>query len=64
MARERVRFGVELERKIEGEFAEIAQNIERRPKVDFHRVLINRVVRLWKEQPQKLEELGLIRRGY
>jgi hypothetical protein len=64
MARETVRFGVDLERKVEGEFADIAEQVERRPKVDFHRVLINRVVRLWKEQPQKLEDIGLIRRGY
>lgn len=64
MARDRVRFGVDLDRKVDGEFAEIAVTIERRPKIDLHRVLINRVVRLWKEKPEALEQLGIIRRGY
>jgi len=59
-----VRFGVNLDRKVDGEFAEIAENVERRPKCDLHRVLINRICRLWKEQPEVLEQLGLIRRGY
>jgi hypothetical protein len=64
MAREMIRFGVNLDRKVDGEFSEIAETVEHRPKVDLHRVLINRIVRLWKEQPEALEQLGLIRRGY
>lgn len=64
MVKDRVRFGVDLDRKTDGEFAEIASSVEGRPKIDLHRVLIKRVVRLWKEQPEKLEQLGIIRRGF
>lgn len=65
MASEMVRFSVTLERKTEGAFAEIGRSIERRKsKADFHRILINRIVRLWEEKPQECEQFGLIRRGY
>jgi hypothetical protein len=64
MARETVRFGVQLERQTEGAFAEIGRTIEGRKKTDFHRVVVNRLVRLWSEQPKELERLGIIRRVY
>lgn len=64
MARETVRFGVQLERKTEGAFAEIGKTVEGRKKTDFHRVVINRLVRLWEEKPDEVEKLGLIRRVY
>lgn len=64
MARETVRFGVELEREIEGKFARLGRTVEGRRKTEFHRVIVNRVVRLWDEKPHELERLGLIRRVY
>jgi hypothetical protein len=64
MARETVRFGVELERETEGAFANIGRTIEGRTKTDFHRVIVRRLVKLWNEKPKELEQLGIIRRSF
>jgi len=64
MARETVRFGVELDRESEGAFANIGRTIEGRKKTDFHRVVVRRIVKLWNEKPKELEQLGIIRRSF
>jgi hypothetical protein len=59
MARERIRFGVDLDRKTDGDFQEIAR-VEQRSKRNMHAVLVQRIVRLWKDNPGALRQLGLI----
>jgi mevalonate pyrophosphate decarboxylase len=59
MARERIRFGVDLDRKTDGDFQEIAR-AEQRSKRNMHAVLIQRIVRLWKENPEQLRQLRLV----
>lgn len=60
MARERVRFGIDLDRETDAEVKKLA-TLERTSKRDFHRRLCRRVVRLWKEQPDQLRTLKLVR---
>lgn len=59
MARERVKFGVDLDRETDAEIKKLAQ-FERRSKRNFHAVLMTRVSRMWKETPERLLELKLI----
>lgn len=59
MARERVKFGVDLDRETDVEIKKLADQ-EHRSKRNFHSVLMSRVVRLWKENPERLRELRLI----
>lgn len=63
MERDRIKFGVNLDRKLDGQFQEIA-DFEDRPKVAMHRVLVRRVVQIWNEKPERLIELGLIQRSH
>ena len=60
MSRDRVRFGVDVARETDMEVKKLAC-LEGRSKRNFHGVLLGRLVRLWKEQPERLRELGLIR---
>jgi hypothetical protein len=59
MIRERVRFGVDLDRETDAEIRKLAV-MEERSKRNFHSVLLARVVRVWKATPEKLRELKLI----
>lgn len=54
-----VRFGVTIDRDTDVRFAALA-GLERRTKRNMHEVLLRRVIRLWKEQPDACEELRLI----
>jgi len=63
MAYESVRFGVELDRKTDARFKEIA-SVERRSKRSMHALMMLRIVKLWEEKPQVLEELGLVKRAH
>lgn len=63
MANERIKFGVDLDRKTDGDFKEIAE-VENRSKRNMHAVLIRRVTKAWKENPKRLEEIGLIQRAF
>jgi hypothetical protein len=60
MTREQVIFGVALDRKTDSAIKELAAT-ERRSKRNFHAVLMGRVARLWREQPDELRRLKLIR---
>ncbi len=60
MPRERVIFGVELDRETDAAIQKLAA-MERRSKRNFHSVLMGRVARLWKESPEELRKLHLIR---
>ena len=60
MKLDRVRFGVDVARETDMEVRKLAC-LEGRSKRNFHSVLLNRLVRLWKEKPDELRELGLIR---
>lgn len=57
--RERVRFGIDLDREIDSEIKKLAR-LEQRSKRNMHAVLLTRLIRLWKETPDRLKELGLI----
>jgi hypothetical protein len=59
MARERVRFGVDVDRELDAEIKKLAQR-ERRSKRNFHACVLSRIVRLWKENPDQLLALKLI----
>lgn len=59
MVRQRVKFGVDLDRETDAEIQKLAQ-LEQRSKRNFHAVLMTRVSRLWKEKPDLLRELKLI----
>lgn len=63
MASEVVRFGVELDRKTDGRFKEIAI-VERRSKRNMHAVMTQRIVKLWEQKPEALEQLGIVRRAH
>lgn len=54
-----VRFGVTIDRDTDVRFAELA-GLERRTKRNMHEVMLRRVVRLWKENPEECQRLQLI----
>jgi len=60
MTRDRIRFGVELDRESDAAIQKLA-SVERRSKRNFHSVLMHRIARLWKEQPDELRRLKLVR---
>lgn len=60
MAQERVIFGVALDRETDSSIQKLAV-LERRSKRNFHAVLMGRVARIWKENPDELRRLKLIR---
>ncbi len=60
MKNERVIFGVDLDRETDSAIQKLAA-MERRSKRNFHSVLMGRVARLWKERPEELRKLQLIR---
>lgn len=57
---ERVRFGVELDRETDAGMRKLAEN-ESRSKRNFHATLCKRLIRIWKDSPDTLRQLGLIR---
>lgn len=59
MARERVRFGVDLDRETDAAIQKLA-TLEQRSKRNFHAVVMARLVRVWKENPDRVRELKLI----
>lgn len=61
MARNTVRFGIEIPRETDVAVGNLA-HVEGRPsKANMHIVLLNRIARLWKESPDKAIELGLVK---
>ena len=60
MTREQVIFGVALTRETDSAIKKLAA-MERRSKRNFHAVLCGRVARLWRERPDDLRKLGIIR---
>lgn len=60
MARERVRFGVDLDRETDATIRKIAES-EERSKRNMHAVLMRRIARLWQEKPEALRQLELVR---
>jgi hypothetical protein len=59
MARGMVRFGVELERELDVEFKKLA-DLEDRSKCNMHKVMVRRVIHLWKTNPDALQQLRII----
>jgi hypothetical protein len=55
----RVRFSVDLDRETDAEVKKLAQ-LERRSKRNFHAVLLWRLVREWRKNPDRLRDLKLI----
>lgn len=60
MTRERVIFGVALDRETDSAIRQLAA-MERRSKRNFHAVLMSRVARMWREKPDELRKLRLVR---
>jgi hypothetical protein len=60
MTREQVIFGVALDRETDSTIKKLAA-MERRSKRNFHAVLMGRVARMWRENPEDLRKLRLIR---
>lgn len=60
MTREQVIFGVALDRETDSAIKNLA-SIERRSKRNFHSVLMGRIARIWREQPNELRKLRIIR---
>ncbi len=60
MTRERVRFGVDLDRETDAEIRKLAV-LEQRSKRNMNAVLMMRIIRLWKAEPQKAREFGLVK---
>jgi hypothetical protein len=54
-----VRFGVTIDRDTDVRFSALA-GLERRTKRNMHEVLLRRIVRLWKDNPDVLEQLKLV----
>ncbi len=59
MERERVRFGVDVDRETDAEIKKLARR-ENRSKRNFHAVLLSRIVRTWRENPAALQSLKLV----
>jgi hypothetical protein len=60
MNAERIRFGVDVDRKLDSAIKDLA-DIEHRSKRNMHQVLLRRIVDLWKSDPEKLKQIQLIR---
>jgi hypothetical protein len=61
MARDTVRFGIEVLRETDVAIGKLA-DVEGRPsKANMHVVLLNRIARIWKDTPHKLVDLGLVK---
>jgi hypothetical protein len=61
MARDTIRFGIEVPRETDVAIGRLAA-VEGRPsKTNMHVVLLNRIARIWKDSPQKAVELGLVK---
>jgi hypothetical protein len=60
MNAERIRFGVDVDRKLDSAIKDLAE-IEHRSKRNMHQVLLRRIVDLWKSDPEKLKQIQLIR---
>jgi hypothetical protein len=60
MNAERIRFGVDVDRKLDSAIKDLDE-IEHRSKRNMHQVLLRRIVDLWKSDPEKLKQIQLIR---
>lgn len=60
MTNKRVIFGVSLDRETDSAIRKLAL-MERRSKRNFHDVLMNRIARVWREHPDELRRLGLVK---
>jgi hypothetical protein len=59
MASDLINMRVELERDLDTELRKIART-EERSKRHMARLLLKRVVRVWREEPEKLRQLQII----
>lgn len=61
MARNTVRFGIEIQRETDVAIGNLADVEGRNSKTNMLIVLLNRIERLWKEDPLRAVELGLVK---
>lgn len=60
MAKSSIRFGVELDRETDTEVSNLAK-VEDRSKRNFNSVILRRVARLWKDNPELLLTHGIVK---